>query len=465
MSMYAMLNMGRTALSTQKLNLSIAGNNIANAATPGYVKQRLEVTARNPVQLRGAHTVGTGVTSTEISRSFDQFTFQRVLTEQSSTSFYGAQQAQLAALESAFNESSTGGLRTGLSDFFTAVSAVSANPEGASERNVVLGNAETVVNRFHNLATALEEARSSLDTDVQHVAGTVNEAAREIALLNTQIAAVEASGGTAGNLRDRREQLVRALAETANITVSESTTGSYSVHIADLVLVQEGEYNTLVTQPDPANSNLSNVLLDNGTVQMDLTSRLSGGSLGGMLQLRDSTLVGYQTELDNLAFTLVNDFNTQHQAGFGLDGVGGRDFFTALGTANNAAALISLDAGMVGNPDAFAASSTATGIPGDNLNAIALYELNNQALVSGTYTYTESALVQSSQVGMDRQTVDTNVEYQTRVLSELNTLQESISGVSTDEEATNLMKFQSAFESAARFISTVQEMMNTLMKL
>lgn len=464
-SMYGLLSLGRSALSTQKLNIATTGNNIANMANPAYAKQRVEVASNDIVHVGGGLYTGTGVSSKSISRSFDSFTYQRILSEQSRTSFYEAQKSEATAIEGAFNESADGGLRQAMSDFFSGVSQVSANPEGSSERTVVLSNAETLVNRFHSLAQTMNDAVSSADQKVAEDATSINEAAREIALLNRQIAAAEASGSSAGNLRDRREELTRTLATRANITVSEATNGSYTVHIADQILVQDDSYNQLVTTPDPANNNLLGVYLQMGSEQRDLTTSITGGTMGGNLRMRDVTVPGYQTELDNLAFTLVNSFNTQHQAGFDQNGVAGGDFFNPLGVAAGAASLISLSANVEGLPENFAASGTAAAVPGDNANAILLYQLNDQALVSGLYTFSESALVQSSQAGMDASGLDTNLSYQTRVLGELDALQESISGVSSDEEATNMLKFQSAYESAARFISAVQEMMDTLMRL
>lgn len=461
-----LLNTGRGALSAQKLALSVTGNNIANAASSTYTRQRLELSPTQVVTRgQGGQILSHGIAAGNVTRAFDNFTQGRILSEQSRSSFFSAQSSQTTAIEGMYNEAAEGGLRQSIDSYFSAVASVSASPEGTSERTVVLSNAETMAQRFHSVARSLSDARVALDNSVEESVRTVNELASELALLNQQIAMAEAGGGSAGNLRDRRESLVRQLAEEGNIAITETLSGSYTIHFADQVLVQEDRYNTLSAVPDPANGNLSDVVMNLSGASIDIGNTLTGGKLGGYLAMRDTTIVGYQTDLDNLAFDLINNVNTVHQAGFGLDGVSGRDFFTPLGTATNAAALISVDAAMVGQPDRLAASASAATLPGDNTNAVAWYQLSEQALVSGTYTFSQSASVQSSLVGADARALENSLEYQKVALSELQALKESISGVSTDEEATNMLKHQSAFEAAARFVSTVQKMMDTLLQL
>lgn len=464
-TLFGMLNVGRSALTTHKLSMSVTGNNIANAATVGYVKQQVNVDPADVVRGQRGQSFGNGVTAASISRSFDSFTFNRILTEQAKTNYLTIQSNEMTAIEGAFNEASESGLRQSMSDFFSALSSLSANPNGTSERTVVLSTGESLSRRFNSLADTLNGARQGLDQKISEEVVSINQAASQIALLNRQIAAAEASGSSASNLRDQREVLARQLSESANITVAEQSNGAYTVHIAGQVLVQDDQYNTLVTQPDPANSNLQSVLIQSGSTTRDLTTLLSGGNLGGALSLRDSTIVGYQSDLDNLAFTLVNQFNTQHAAGFDQTGAAGGNFFAPLGAVANAASLISLDANVIDQPDKIAASSAAASIPGDNGNAILLYQLNEQALVSGTYTFSESALVQASLVGADSQKLEDNLAFQSKVLTELDAIKDSVSGVSTDEEATNMLKYQGAYEAAARFISAVQDMMNTLMQM
>lgn len=461
-----LLNTGRGALSAQKLALSVTGNNIANAASSTYTRQRLELSPSQVVTRgQGGQILSHGISAGNVTRAFDNFTQGRILSEQSRSSFFSAQSSQTTAIEGMYNEAAEGGLRQSIDSYFSSVAEVSANPEGTSERTVVLSNAETMVQRFHSVARSLSDSRVAIDDSVEESVRTVNELASELALLNQQIAMAEAGGGSAGNLRDRRESLVRQLAEEGNIAITETLSGSYTIHFADQILVQEDKFNTLSAVPDPANGNLSDVVMNLSGASLDIGNSLTGGKLGGYLAMRDTTIVGYQTDLDTLAFDMVNNVNTVHQAGFGLDGVTGRDFFTPLGAVANAASLISVDAAMVGQPDRLAASASAATLPGDNTNAVAWYQLNEQALVGGTYTFSQSAAVQSSLVGADARALENSMEYQKVALSELDALKESISGVSTDEEATNMLKHQSAFEAAARFVSTVQKMMDTLLQL
>jgi len=464
-SISSLLNTGRNAMSTHKLAIAVTGNNIANAATPGYVRQRLDATTDISVRSARNTVLGTGVKAEAVKRSFDTFTYERIVKEDGKLGFYAAQQPELEALNAAYNEISSGGLGTSIGAFFAAINVVASNPEGAAEREVVLGAGETVARRFNELASALQSARIDLDERVQGSMDAINNAAGTIAVLNAKIATAEATGSDAGNLRSQREVLIRQIASEASTTIEETDTGSVTVRIGGRVLVQEETAYQLVGVPDPLNDGLRDVYLDDGSQLQNLTNVLTGGELGGALSLRDATIPEYQTALDELAYALATEFNVQHQAGYGLDGVTGRDFFDPPGAVAGAASSMALSASVVGDGDAFAASATPTGLPGDNQNAILLYQLSEQNLVGGATTFAQSAFLQGGQVGVDTKTAGDEVEFQTQLLNELEQVQESISGVSIDEEATNLLKYQNAYQAAGRFMTVVQEMMDTLMRI
>ncbi len=464
-SLFSSLSIGHSGLSTHQSAIAVVGNNMANAATPGYSRQTVVIGTKPMIQVAGGQYSGSGAQVDEIHRSFDRFTYERILQEKTRSGYYQAQQPDLNVLNAAYNESATGGLSQAVNDFFSSINGLVSNPEGSTERDSTLSAADSLINRFHSLASSLSASREALNERVLVSVDIINEAASQIAELNGQIASLEGGGAVASTLRDERDQLIKALSNEANINIHEEDTGSVTVFLANQVLVRGERSSSLVAEEDPLNRNYVNVVLQGNDVDRDITDKITGGALGGALSLRDTTLPGYQEELDTLAYTLAVEFNAQHQAGYGLDGVNGRDFFAPPGSVSGAAARLQLSSDVAGNPDAIAASLTPGGISGDNGNAILLYQLSEKKLVEGNATFAESAIAQASQVGNDARFVNGEVSYQRQILGELEQIEQSVSGVSIDQEATDLVKYQSAYQASARFVSTVREMLNTLMQL
>ncbi|HUT43296.1 MAG TPA: flagellar basal body rod C-terminal domain-containing protein, partial [Desulfobacterales bacterium] len=179
------------------------------------------------------------------------------------------------------------------------------------------------------------------------------------------------------------------------------------------------------------------------------------------LETRDVAIEDYKTKLDDLASSIITEINNLHTAGFDLNGVAGLSFFTG-----SSASDISINPVIAGDVNLIAASGTALGAPGDNSNAIAIANLQNGLLMSGgTATYDDFYNSLVSDVGIAVQSAQMNYDHQTAMFSSLDNYRESISGVSLDEEMVNLVKFQHAYDAAAKLISAVDEMMNTVMNM
>ena len=275
-------------------------------------------------------------------------------------------------------------------------------------------------------------------------------------------------------MRDQRDYRIQELATKVDVSYSEQSDGTMTVSLpGGETLVEGNRYATVATE-DVSSTGLNRIMFTpiGGGASTDVTATIGGtdnsrGEIGGTLQVRDEIVPGYLARLDEMANQLVTAVNSQHNSGYGLDGTQ-NNFFDPAGVTS---ATISLNGALT--PDKIAAAgqdptSFLSG-PGDNENALALAQLKNASLtftVDGTSTASTvssyySALV--SKVGVDTQNAENTTLQNQSFLKQLNTLRESNSGVSLDEELTNLIKYQRAFEASARMITAASDMLDTVM--
>jgi len=267
------------------------------------------------------------------------------------------------------------------------------------------------------------------------------------------------------HLRANRTQILEELAELGPVRSEDQADGSARVLFANHVLVEDDEQRVLSVVADPI-TGFNQVHIAQGSTSFDISSAVTGGSLGADINIRDTVTVGLLSSLDDLAFTLSTQVNTVHSAGFGLDGVTGRNFFGPLAAAGGAAQAIALDAAVVGTPDAIAAATTAAGVPGDNTNAAAISALAGQNLMAGA-TQTFGRFYGGFIAGLGQAAASA---YQNEVRSDMELsgakdLRDSISGVNLEEEALDIIRFKDAYSASARVLSVTNELFNDLLRI
>jgi len=281
-----------------------------------------------------------------------------------------------------------------------------------------------------------------------------------VANLNQQIQEVSNAGDNPGSLEDQRDEALNNLSGLIDTAVVYSNNGSVSVTTTNgTLLVSGNQSDALTTQVNSATG--MHDVYGQGT---DVTSSIAGGQLQGLISARDDSIPSTQSSIDNLAAGLISAANQQQKDGYGLNGAKGVDFFTPFtpsASGSNAGAATTMAVALT-SPDQVAASSNGT--PGDNGNATALANLQNEPIVSGqTAGDYYSNLI--DQVGNDVSNATSEQEAVGLVLQQLTNQQKSISGVSLDEEATNLITYQQAYEAAARVISTVDELVGATLNM
>lgn len=439
------LSTAARALDAQRFGLDVTGQNIANANTPGYTRRSADLTEVPPLDHTSA---GGGVTVRGVQAARATLIEARLAQERPMAGRESVVAEQLAVVESALGAPGEG-LDASLSAFFDAFAALAEDPTSTVARELVNSQAQTLVGGVRDLAARLEAYQRNADTELRSVVDQVNELAETIRSLNVAIASAPTGGSD--TQRDQQAAAVQSLAALVDIGVIPREDGGVDVSIGNGRALVAGERAyPLTTSSQPPLG-----LADLSVGSADVTAEISGGRLGGLLQVRDVLLPGYHGRLDFVAFNLTNGVNAIHQAGYDLTGNPGGDFFVPT-VFSGAASMMALDPGVATDPTRIAAAKAPAA--GDNQNALAI-----AALRDGPSSPLQSwgALVQ--RIGIDRRTAISLQDNREDVVRQLETLRDQISGVSLDEEAAWLMRFQRAYEANARFFSVVDGLLDTFM--
>lgn len=439
------------ALQAQYAGLAVTNNNIANVNTPGYSRQIVSLSADAMVQ--NGTSVNLGVTYTGYTSVRDSVLNTAINDKTSSQAGLNAQSTLLSQVDAAFSDT-TGGVGGGMSGLFSSISALSTNPADSSLRQAVLTSANQLVNGFHQGAAALSSASANANQQVITSVAQVNQLTTQIAALNSQLASVQTGTGDGGGLQDQRDQLTTQLAALTGIaTIQTDATPTVTTTSGTPLVV--GTSASMLQVTTAANGQAR--ILD--TFGNDLTSTFTSGILGGLLNARDATLPALSKQLGTLATQFADAMNAAHTAGTDADGSAGGALFTIPTGSSDAAAAISV---AVTDPRKIAASSD--GAAGSNGNLAKLLAVQTNTLAAGsTPSATYAGIVYS--VGAASAQASSDLTSTTASLTQLTSQRDSQSGVSVDEEATNLIRFQQGYQAAARVISTLSECYSVLMNM
>jgi flagellar hook-associated protein 1 len=323
------MNLARGALLAQQKGIDVTSHNIANVNTVGYTRQELilnssDTTTTDRVKL------GYGVIADSVKQDFDQYTTRNLYQRTSTLSEYEAENTVLDSVEGLFNESNGNGLNQVLSDFWNAWQDLANNPGGMAERTALLQRTNNLCQKFQITSTNLTQTREDMNTNLGVAVTEVNNLCEQIAKTNERIVEAEASGTTANDLRDQRNNLIESLSQYMDVTYLESETGSYTVMTkSGIALVENKDYWTLSQDGDS--------IYWNG-IETDISGRITGGKMGAWLDLRDNTLPQFIANLDELAGNLIHEVNAAHYIdGYTMDGSTHNYFFDHLNTVGDVA--------------------------------------------------------------------------------------------------------------------------------
>jgi flagellar hook-associated protein 1 FlgK len=431
-------------LTADQRSIDTTGHNIANAQTPGYSRQVAELQAAPALPMYPKGELGTGVTVVQYQRIRDTFIDMQLRAQTMRQGSYSAQQSGLSQIDQSLAEPSDNGLSSLLSKYWASWQNVANSPSDLATRTAMIESASSLANGINTLANQLTTIQAQTSQNETLTLGQVNSIGGQIAALNQSIQAAELAGAQPNDLLDQRDNLIDQLSSLGNTTVSQSAgaagqLGSIDVTFGGATLVTANAAGTL-TQPLPS---------------------VTSGQLAGMdaviAAIGTSGSGGYLDELNTLAAGIAGATNTQLAAGKDLNGNAGTALFTVA--SGSEASTIAVNSAVASSPGLIAASTN--GDPGDGSNALAVAGLQQSALIGGASIDTAySQLV--TQIGADSQQAQTNLDNANSLVQSLTNRRQSVSGVSLDEEMTNLLAFQRGYQACARVMSAMDSMIDTL---
>mgnify|MGYP001068921045 CR=1 FL=1 len=447
-------------LRAQQIALDTTGHNISNANTPGYSRQAAEMTATAPYAVptmnryQIAGQIGTGVTVTQIRRMRDQFVDRRTQYENSSLGYWDARQRNFSHLEVTLAEPAD--LDTGssigyhLNEFWSALQQLgNANrPDNIAVRSVLREKANNLCDSIRSTYRQLTTLQQDISAEIGVKIGRINSLADQIAGLNAEIAKITAVGDNPNDLLDQREVLVGELSTLTSISIQSDELNRYSISISGMLLVAGDTPYHMSVEDDG-----SVVWAHNGT-----DVYFANGELKGLMEMRDVEIQYYIDSLNEFATTLITEFNTIHGEGYDLDGNNGINFF-----AGTSAEDITLDDAILDSINGLnSIAASITGEVGNGENALRLARIiKEEELIDGT-TLSDFYDSLIAKLGVDAEKAKVTHANQKTLVGHLKNMQESVAGVSLDEEMANLIKFQNAYMASARMMTAIDEVLDKL---
>jgi flagellar hook-associated protein 1 FlgK len=440
MSTFGGIEQASGALDAARYGLSIVSQNIANAGTAGYTRQAAQQASVDGSP--GAPSIYTkspgpgGVTITGTTRLNDPVLDARSRTEHARSGFTDTAASTLSAIEGVFPEPSDNGLSEQLNDFWNSWASVANDPGSTAPRTVLLQKAATVTSTLNAMSATLSDIGASTAQSLDQGVAAANSDAGQLATLNGQIAIATATGANANTLLDQRDVLLGRLSASVGGVATINLNGSADVSVGGQPLVS-GVNTTALSVT--------------GTSQVAVgatTVALTGGSAAAEVVALTSTIPAYQSRLDAVATALATSVNSAQAAGFDLAGNAGGPLFSGSSAGTIGVAIV--------DPTALAASGT----PGGNLDGSNALALSRQGAAPASPDSTYADLVGS--IGSAASLANQQQVTQAAVTTSVDALQTSVSGVNYDEEVSNMLTFQHAYSAAARVLTTVDSMLDTL---
>ncbi|MGC8490246.1 MAG: flagellar hook-associated protein FlgK [Syntrophobacteraceae bacterium] len=421
------LNIAAQTLMNTQTELSTASNNISNANTTGYAVETA-VQTQNPSTQMVYGYLGAGASVTSISQARDNFLEQQLMNAASSDSQFTSQASELSTIQSVASDSGSTGISQALGNFFDAWSTLSQNPTGVAEQSAVYSAGQNLASAIQTTYNQLDNINGQLTTQISDTATQANTLLTQIAQLNTGIA----RGGTTptsqpNDLINQQYAAIDSLSKLIPVTFSKQSDGTFTV-----TATVNGSSQDLVTA-------------ETVNYSVNPTDSVGGGQLGG-LQDAQTQLSGYMGQLDNFAEGVINNFKTS----FGPQAVFQGTDATSIAANTNYLSTLPIDAAQMAT------------------DANTMSSLQDQSLTfsDGTNSTLQGYLgtIQSS-IGTDAQTANTNQSYYDSLKSELQNQQQSVSGVSMDEEMVHVIQFQQIYQAAAKVVTTTATLMNTAINM
>jgi flagellar hook-associated protein 1 FlgK len=440
------LRIALSSLQAQRRALEVTGQNVSNVATEGYSRQRViqvaDAGAVVPALFSRSSGVGGGVLSGNVERARDQFIEARANQEHAVDANLTQIQGTLDRVELAFGEPGDNGLGAQLADFLAGFDDVANKPDDSAARSQLVERAQTLTASFSEIDGTFQAIRANAIEELQSSTVDINATASRIADLNQRIQVAVTSGLSPNDLMDQRDLAASKLASSIGATIRPMSNGTVDIYVGGTALVRGSQANSLQVNVGATPPNTVSVVWTK-----DGQPASVGGESGARLTTANDIVPRYRAEITAVVTKLHDEVNALHTTGFGLDGVSGRDFFGFDANGN-----LMVDPAIAADPTKVGASGSAAATKDGSI-------ARRIAALTGTESDYRGLVVR---LGVESQTATRRVEIQAGITDQVDTAREASSGVDMDEEMTNMLMFQHAYDAAARLMSTIDANLDTL---
>lgn len=447
--MRSLLEISKSGLRTAERSLSVTSNNIINADTPGYSRQRVEKSP-NGMQMPGYHA-GLGVEITGYTRLRNEMNDILMNQKQQDMSFMENKSKIFEQLEATLATDSGNDLDLSISNLLDSFSELSSDPQDMSVRNSLVTNAQQMTGKFADIKRNLERTSELTRDSAIKTVTSINGILKQIHALNQSIEQGENTRQPDNTSLDMRVAKMEELSELTGFESQVSDTGRVEIRIGGVSVLDSEKAHTITPEIDDVSREFRLRINSGKTIEA------KAGQLGAEIAMYQKEIPEISEDLDNLAGTLVQEFNNLHNLGFGLNDNTNRNFFNPAGTsANN----IAVNQVLIDDPSHIAAS-TVDGEAGNGEIAAQIAELRNEKLIGGR-KLVDFSIGLISAPGTKLKGLQSQIEARDSEIQMLKTQQEREAGVNIDEELSLMIQYQNAYQGAAKVMSAAQNMYDTL---
>ncbi len=451
MGISRIFNIAQKSLSVYQGALDVTANNIANSSNPNYSRQRAVITNETAQQI-GHLSWGVGVKLDDIQRVRDSLIDQQFRANNQQYSDLDQRNIILSEIENLFSEPSDIGLSSLSTAFYNSWQQLTVTPNSVVLRNNVIQAAQNLSTKIKNINDGLDTIKSNIVSETTDKVNSLNSNIKQIQSLNSQILKSKSSGVNANDLIDKRDEVIDDLSKLVNISVSYDSNNSAIVTIGGVFIADKASF---VQFKSTVEGGKLKITSSDGTSSPNINS----GQLFALTDTFNKTIPGYQSSLDSYINSLVDSLNKQHTKGYTITNppVTSVNFFD--GYANGE---LKINSQILNDPNKIAISKDGTSGNGDI--ALNIANLYTQKDANGV-TLQDNYINLIAQIGNDKKSAADSSKAYKLSIDHLQKQKISVSGVSIDEEMSNVIRFQRSYDASAKLIKVADEMLQILLRM
>jgi flagellar hook-associated protein 1 len=464
MSVTSIMNIAKNALFAQQSALQVVSNNVANVNTEGYARQEAVLNEETAVMTDLGMFLGNGVTVSTVMSHYDKYLESSLSKENTTLEEQKTYAQYLGRVETVLDENNTY-LTANITSFFNSWQDLSSDPLSLTSKTSVAKEGANLASTIRNVYDELKDMQYEANNNVAQKVKDVNNILHSIAQLNGQIYTASAGGFGDAAFVNQRTQLIKELSGMVNIQSFQDKDGGMTIMTTDgKALVDRETVFELGVVTRPGDGLYDITMATGPAASVDITDSISGGSLKALVDLRDNHIKGFMDSMNDLAESLITEVNTFHSSGYTASGTTGINFFSDV--SSNFAENFDISNAIKADPNNIAVSSSASN-SSDNSIALAITNLGttNVKINGQDTTYIDYGSSIASQIGTLSKNAQDLTEYHQTLMTAIQKQRDSVSGVSIDEEMTNLIKFQYAYQAASRLINVANTLMDSLLEI